>query len=334
MSKKIVSFILLGVFAFNSLIFAQTKPRSTPKITAPVSKFNRDVTEESKPDDTANDFAASGLPAPKDFGGAPNDALAAVLAKKITNYDEDNLPILITMLQRAGFFIINRDNKVLYQPTSGTGMGLGFYDFEVAGMYKLSRRGIVSSVEKFAVQMGKETPTLPPSRFAELMMQDLKIAANSSNKTVRFGARLIIEIGKNSPQPVDLSSANSPGVPINIIQASLWERRLIGDIVAFVQKDSAIFQPALPRKNPFNFTRASYVPTLTPPCATTEVEGLILDASSLGITTGHGQLLEQITAGSSTQMQGKLGKVSAGLGIVNIAISCAKLVAALMTLKG
>ncbi|MBC7797920.1 MAG: hypothetical protein H7Z37_13695 [Pyrinomonadaceae bacterium] len=334
MLKKICSFTLLFVFAFNNLIFAQTKPRPTPKITSPVSKVNLDTTEETKPDDSANDFAESGLPAPKDFGGAPNDALAAALAKQITNYDQDNLPLLITALQRAGFFIINKDNKVLYQPTSGTGMGLAFYDFEVAGMYKLSRRGIVSSVEKFAAQMGKETTALPPSRIADLMMQDLKIAANSSNKLVRFWARLIIEIGKNSPQPVDLSSASSPSVPINIIQASLWERRLIGDIVAFAQKDSAIFQPTLPRKNSVSFTNASYTPNLSPPCSTTEVEGLILDGSSLGITTGHGQLLEQIAAGSSTQVEEKLGKVSAGLGIVNIALSWAKLVAALMTLKG
>ena len=174
--------------------------------------------EEIKPDDSANDFAASGLPAPEDFGGSPNDELAAKLAKEITNYEKDALPLLITTLQRAGFFIINEKQKILYQPTSGQGMGLAFYDFEVAGMYKLSRRGIVSSVEKIAAEMGKDTPEFPPQRIAGLMMQDLKIAANSSNKLIRFWARLIIEIGKNSPQPVDLLTTNSPNVPLNFIQ--------------------------------------------------------------------------------------------------------------------
>ena len=161
MLKKFISFSLLILFIFNSLVFAQISKRPSPRITAPVSRFDPDKTNEGKPDDSSNDFAASGLPSPKDFGGAPNDALAAALAKEITNYDEDKLPLLITTLQRAGFFIINDKQKVLYQPTTGTGMGLAFYDFEVVGMYKLSRRGIVSSVEKFAANMGKDTPELP-----------------------------------------------------------------------------------------------------------------------------------------------------------------------------
>lgn len=335
MLKKFISFLLLFLFIFNSLVFAQISKRPSPRITAPVSKFDPDKTNEGKPDDSSNDFAASGLPAPKDFGGAPNDALAAALAKEITNYDEDKLPLLITTLQRAGFFIINDKQKVLYQPTTGTGMGLAFYDFEVVGMYKLSRRGIVSSVEKFAANMGKDTPELPPARIAELMMQDLKASANSTNKLVRFWARLIIEIGKKSPQPVDLLSANSPDAPINIIQASLWERRLIGDIVAFAQRDSAQVRPFQPRKKDVSFVNTNFSPEFMPaPCQTNDIESLIMDGSSLGITTGHGKLLEQIAEISSPKTAGTLGKVSAGLGYANIVLSWAKLVAALMTLKG
>lgn len=335
MLKKFISFSLLSFFIFNNSVFAQITKRPSPRLTAPVSKFDPDKTNEGKPDDSSNDFAASGLPAPEDFGGAPNDALAAALAKEITDYDEDKLPLLITMLQRAGFFIINDKQKVLYQPTTGTGMGLAFYDFEVVGMYKLSRRGIVSSVEKFAANMGKDTPELPPARIAELMMQDLKASANSSNKVVRFWARLIVEIGKNSPQPVDLLSANSPSVPINIIQASLWERRLIGDIVAFAQKDSAIFRPNKTRKTEVSFIKTNYSPEfVSAPCQTNDIESLIMDGSSLGITTGHGKLLEQIAEISSPKTAGTLGKVSSGLGYANIVLSWAKLVAALMTLKG
>lgn len=333
--KKSVSFALLLVFVFHSLAAAQIRNRPAPRVTAPVSKFDPDKTSAGKPDDTANDFAEKGLPPPDDYGGAPNDELAAALARELSDYEKDNLPLLMTALQRAGFFIINDKQKTLYQPTSGTGMGLAFYDFEVAGMYKLSRRGIVSSVEKMAAKMGKETPELPPARIAELMLRDLKTAANSSNRAVRFWARLIVELGKNSSVPVDLLATNSPSAPINIIQASLWERRLIGDIIAFAEQNSARnFRLAPPKNsNRVEFLNASYSPVFAAPCQTTEVEGLVMDAASLGITTAHGQFLDAVKDTLSTKGQETLGKISNGLFLVNLALGWAKLAAALTSIK-
>ncbi len=333
MLKKLFVSTLLFIFAVNSLsVFAQVSKRPAPKTTAPVSKFDQNQTEQIKPDDSANDFATSGLPSPQDFGGAPNDELAAALAKEITNYEKDGLPLLITTLQRAGFFIINENQKILYQPTSGQGMGLAFYDSEVAGMYKLSRRGIVSSLDRFTAQLGKQTPDLPPSKIANLMMQDLKLSANSSNKLVRFWARLIVEIGKNSPQPVDLLNTNSTKIPLNIIQISLWERRLIGDLIAFAEEQTANLRPIPVRTNKFEFVNASFFKMA--PCQLNDAQGVALDISSIGITTGHGKVLEAIAEGSSETVKARLGNVATGLAYVNIVLSWVKLVAALMTVKG
>lgn len=316
---------MLAILLVNlSPICAQVTRRPTPKITAPVSQSNAALAVEVRPVDSANDFVERGLPAPANFGGAANDALAAALAREITNYEKDGLPILITTLQRAGFYIINKDQKILYQPTSGQGMGLAFYDFEVAGMYKLSRRGIVSSVEKFANVAGKDTPDLPPSRIAELMMRDLQTAANSSNKLGRFWARLIIELGKHSSEPFDLLSTNSPKVPLNIIQTSLWERRLIGDIIASAQKNTAIFK-TVPRRNEVQFLKTSFL--IDSPCQA-DVEAVVVDATALGVSTVSGQIIENISKGT------RFEKFAGGLGFVNIALSWAKLVAAMTTLKG
>jgi hypothetical protein len=55
------------------------------------------------------------------------------------------LSYLIATLQKAGFYIIDDKQKILYQPTVDfKGMGLAFYDYEVVGMLKLSRAGYVT----------------------------------------------------------------------------------------------------------------------------------------------------------------------------------------------
>lgn len=155
-------------------------------------------------------------------------------------------------------------------------------------------------------------------------MRDLKTAANSSNKLGRFWARLIIELGKHSSEPFDLLSTNSPKVPLNIIQTSLWERRLIGDIIASAQKNTAIFQ-TVPRRNEVQFVKTSFL--IDPPCQA-DVEAVVVDATALGVSTVSGQIIENISKGT------RFEKFAGGLGFVNIALSWAKLVAAMTTLKG
>jgi hypothetical protein len=286
---------------------------------------------ESK--DTGNNFAARGLPAPAEYGGPPTDGMAAAMAKQISDYDKDNLPLLITMLQRAGFYIIDTQQKVLYQPTTGTGTGLAFYDFEVAGMYKLSRRGAYSSVEKMAGVIGKDTPNLPPSKIATTVLGDLRAAYTSTKPLVRFWARLIVELGRNAEAPVDLMTASPAQAALNVIQVSLWERRLIGDMVVIAQKQSTgkVLSPR--REKPFEFLPASYG-IVAPPCETGNIEGLILDGSALAITTGHGEFMKLIESTLSEAGKETFGKVATALGIVNMVLAWAKLVAAVMTLKG
>lgn len=310
-----------------------TKQPTVPQKKNPTGKFNPDAVENIEMIDSGNKFAEKGLPEPADFGGAPSDKLAAALAREISNYNEDRLPLLITMLQRAGFFIINNERKTIYQPTTGNGMGLAFFDFEVAGMYKLSRRGFVTSIEKMAAAITKDSPEISSSVVADLIVKDLRTSANSTNKIVRFWARLIIELGKASPNPVDLTVGDVKSAPLNIIQASLLERRLIGDIAALAMKMSASSPFTKPGNN--IFITASYSNhRVLPDCQLNDVEGLIMDAASLGLTIGYDQLIKYIQTIISTKAGEVLGKVASGLGTLNTVLSWVKLVAALMSLKG
>lgn len=341
MLKPILSFtIAVCILSISIPIGAQVKrPAAPPRPAIPakarpaVKNFDPNTVEQIEMKDSANGFAEKGLPEPEDFGGPPSDRFASAIARRISNYDEDTLPLLITALQRTGFHIINRDRKTIYQPTTGSGMGLAFFDWEVAGMYKLSRRGVVSSINKIAAQMGKNSPELPPSRIADLMVQDLRRSANSNNKLVRSWAKLIIEFGRNMPTPVDLTLGDVKDAPLNVIQASLWERRLIGDIVAYAQSSALV----RPHKQPSDssFQKVLFLKSYPmADCQVNDVEGLIMDGASLGLTTGNGMLINQIQAISSQGTANTIGKVATGLGVANIVLSWAKLAAAMMTLKG
>jgi hypothetical protein len=334
--KQIIASILLVAFSVNILLAQRNKP-GVPVVYKP-------TVEKLEISDAANDFGEKGLPQPEIIGSNPSDKLAAKLAKEISKYDENSLPMLMTMLQKAGFYIIDENQKILYKPIYGKGMGMAFYDFEVAGMLKLSRRGIVTSVGKLAGLIGKELKKTTPNRFAELMLEDLKTAANSKDQTKRFWARLIIAFGKEFPQPVDLLSATPETSQINIIQASLWERRLIGDLIAFATKQSGgmsvnnrnLFRP---KSNIVSFTNASFSNKfVADPCDYTQVETLQVDVASTAITTIHGKTLgvvidAEVEAAKSGAMGG-LEKIGTGLGVASMVLSWAKLIAAVSQMKG
>ena len=335
-SRRSIVIVVLTCLVANLLpvaAAAQPRPAPRPANTSPAAKFDQDTVERMESKDTGNNFAAKGLPAPAEYGGSPTDGMAAAMAKQISDYNKDNLPLLITMLQRAGFFIIDTQQKVLYQPTTGTGTGLAFYDFEVAGMYKLSRRGAYSSVEKMAGIIGKDTPAMPPTLIANTILKDLRTAYNSPKPLVRFWARLIVEFGRNAEAPVDLLTASPAQASLNVIQTSLWERRLIGDMVVIAQRASTgkIFRPW--GAKPFAFVTASYG-FIKAPCQTGNIEGLILDGSALAITTGHGEFMKLIESTLSEAGKSTFGKIATNLGRVNMVLAWAKLVAAMMTLKG
>ena len=330
--------ILLCVFILANTfdVFAQRN-----KTNLPVK--NVENVEKVKIDDSANDFSDEGLPEPKIIGSNPSDQLAATLAKELSDYDKDSLPLLIATLQKTGFYIIDENQKILYKPTVGKGMGLAFYDFEVVGMYKLSRRGMITSIGKISGILGNELQNPSANKLGELMLKDLKTASNSDDISKRFWARLIIELGKNFPEPVDLLTATPETAQVNIIQASLWERRLVGDLIAFASnqpggmsffRNQQITPNLFPKKyNEINFLKSSFSnELLTPePCDYTQVETTEIDAAATALTTIHGVTLETVAEAGKLEGLGKIGK---GIGVANLVLSWAKLVAAASQIKG
>jgi hypothetical protein len=171
--------------------------------------------------DPLNDFAKKGLPKSYIFGGTPGPALAKQAAAMVMADDENSLPALIGALQIAGFHIIDEKQKILFKPAHPN--GTAFFDYEVAGMLRSSKMGFVTSLEKIGATIKGNSNALKNIDFAGGMLADIKAARSSANESNKFLAELIIALGK------DLSTPQSN---INMMQASLIERRFLGDLAA------------------------------------------------------------------------------------------------------
>lgn len=241
MKKINATLLLFLIFTFCLANFGQ-RPRPRAAGPPPPEKA-----EDISVSDPESDFAEKGLPQPYIIGLNPSEKLAETLARDISKYDEKSFPLLIATLQKAGFHIIDQNEKILYLPVSGDGVGMAFYDFEVAGMLKASKLGIVTTLGKLTDIISADTKDVPSAAMGEAILRDLKSALKSENPQVRFAASLIFEFGRNFPKPVDLKTASPQNATINMIQASLIERLILGDLLrsyAAFTEDSAFYRPA------------------------------------------------------------------------------------------
>ena len=339
----ICAFLATLIFAETSLVFAQpSRPGATVKIV-----------EKSVPVkiiDQANDFSENGLPEPAIIADGRSDESAAKIATRLSKYEDDSLSYLIGAIQKSGFYIIDKNHKVLYQPTVDfKGMGLAFYDYEVVGMLKLSRAGYITTVGGLANVIGKELPPPLRQKLGVIMLDDLRKAAlleikaeaqtsNKSAQTKRFWARLMIELGKNFPQPVDLMTATPENAQLNFIQASLLQRRLLGDVIGYASQagvrripDSRAVASLIQPRNDLDFINASFErpKPMFDPCAPDDEEGLVLDGAANVITTIHSKILEMFA-----EEGGRLEKVGKGIGAANAILNWVKLVASVSQIKG
>ncbi len=227
--KQIAIFALiivgsLGVYGQRPIV---NTPPPEPKLTKVESKNPLDS------------FSTKGLPSAYVVGENRSDSLAARLAKEISKYDAESLSVLIGTLQKAGFYIIDRNQKILYKPTSTYDMEMVFYDFELVGMLKSSALGATASVKKLAEVISQNDGRIPSDKLARSILKDLQTARNSKDGRLRFAAQLIFELGKQMKVPVDLGTATAENAKINVIQLSLIERILLGDLIDSYAKSAA-----------------------------------------------------------------------------------------------
>lgn len=283
-----------------------------------------------------NEFPKKGLPAAASIPTENLDLAAITMARLISARGEQALPTLLAALQTAGFTVLDSKGKVLLKPV-GMGQGLGFYDFEAVGSLKLADRGVTIALDKLASTIVRETPQLSSERFASFILREVKDhAENSQNANLRFWGRLIIELGKSSSQPHDLTSAAPNEIKLTVLQASLILRRLQGDLYALRKKTTGSYRSTPLLRDMVvkaGWSYASYMPisneTLDGPCNVGGDTALILDAAAIPTTTYNGWAM-----GEMAKVYPALDKVSQGVAVANIALAWGKLVSALSAIKG
>lgn len=223
-------FLVVLIFANCLTTFAQVPntPPPPPKV----------IELEGK--NPLDNFSKKGLPEPYYLGRNRSEDLAIWLANELSKYDEESLPILISMLQKSGFFIMDQNQKTLYTPTATYDMEMTFYDFEVAGMLKTSAMGKTTTIKKLAEVLTQNNPQISADKLGKSILNDLRKARKSEDMRLKFVATLIFEFGKRLSTPVDLATATPETAKINLIQLALIERMLLGDLIDSYSKLVAV----------------------------------------------------------------------------------------------
>jgi hypothetical protein len=228
---------------------------------------------------------------------------------------------------------------------------MAFYDFEVAGMLKASKLGTVTTLKKLTDLIATETTGFPSGVMGEVILRDLKAALKAEDPQVRFAVSLIFEFGKNFPTPVDLATASPQNATLNIIQASLIERLMLGDLFtayASLTAGSYLSRPAdLFRGNrkAFGFVNASYTPADDSPCSTIEELTKLQKDGRTGIkviktiniyrelATNWGIKVSDIKTPGVLTGTDSMKKFAKGISKANAVLSWMKLVVGMMRLK-
>jgi hypothetical protein len=361
MKHAFTSLIIILSLLFS--VLGQTR-RASP--TARTGYPSEKVDAGGQPDPLA-DFPTKGLPEAYLFGDAASPELAKKAAAAILNNDENSLPALIGALQKAGFHLIDKDQKILFQPT-GISNGTAFFDYEVAGMLRATQLGAVTTLDKIAGVITGDDLQLKSLRLASLFLSDLRAASTltrerleklprdemSSSQQKAFLAALVLELGA---QTGGLTTTNSK---MNLIQASIIERRFLGDLAATYsefQLRQAFFipqRPLLDRGDGMRFVNASWSRPVQDPCKAIEAIDKIQGYESKGrkvikafdrvmntLATGEytddvpGGILKKLPESNQFKkmFEERFKKVADGFEKLNVVMSYVKLVAANMSIK-
>jgi hypothetical protein len=365
MKHVFTSLVLLVLFS--SWSFGQPRrPSPTGKAGYPIEK----VDAGGEPDPLA-DFPTKGLPEAHLFGDAASPELAKKAAAAILKNDENSLPALIGALQKAGFHLIDKDQKILFQPT-GISNGAAFFDYEVAGMLRATQFGAVTTLEKMAGMLTGNDPQLKSLRLASLFLSDLRAASTLTRERIEkapreerastqqkaFLAALVLELGAQTGGLTTTSSR------INLIQASIIERRFLGDLAAtyseFQSRQAFVIRPFNPQnrmldsRDGVRFVNVSWSRPFQDPCKAIETIDKIQGYESKGRkvikafdrvmnTLATGEYTEDVPGGilkklpESNQFkkmfEERFKTVADGFEKLNIVMSYVKLVAANMSIK-
>ncbi|HSL55246.1 MAG TPA: hypothetical protein VK868_12670, partial [Pyrinomonadaceae bacterium] len=265
----------------------------------------------------AKAFREGKLPEPARLPRGNVDHQAATLAKAVTLRDESSTAALYAAVLAAGFGVRDVDGSIMQ--TQERGQGLILDASELAATAKLYSEDYGVMLSHFSDSFTQTVPELKDLPLANLLLDGLRAGANSTNPSVRFLSRFIVELGRNGEPSSDLLGNVDPTkTRLDAIQFALLLRRLSGDLLASQQKTARLDHRANYAHAKSRFARAPVAANWQSPCPTNDTQDLILDANSLTSTTLFGMLADRIG--------GKLEKYGGMAGFANIVATVFKFI--------
>ena len=260
----------------------------------------------------AQAFRNGKLPEPMRLPQGNADQQAAALAKAVTAGDESSTAALYAAVLAAGYGVRDADGSVMQ--TTENGQGLVLESWEVAAAAKLYGEEYGVTLGHLSDTFTRTVPELKDVPLANTLLDGIRAGVKSNHPAMHFWAKFIVELGKLSPAPYDLSRQVDPAkIRLDAVQVAFILSRLSGEL-AVIEK----------RNRPARGHHAQ-PHTQNGPCGTSDVGDLILDYNALASTTLFGIL--------SNRLGGRVSNYGDVAGIANIVLTVFKFVASYASLE-
>ena len=270
----------------------------------------------------ATAFKEAKLPEPARLPRGNVDQQAATLAKAVSLRDESSTAALYAAVLAAGFAVRDKDGSVMQ--TQERGQGLLIPAADLAATAKLYSEDYGVMLSHFSDAFAQSIPELKDVPLATVVLDGIRSGAKSTNPSVRFLSRFIVELGENHEPSTDLLGNVDPAkTRLDAIQVSLILSRLTGDLAVLQKATAGVNHAPKPSRGAsYSHARARFIRTPPPnfqsPCPTNDLDDLILDTNTLASTTLFGLL--------SDRLGGKLKWYSDKAGIASIVAAVFKFV--------
>ena len=266
------------------------------------------------------------------------DQNADLLAKMTTAGDEKSASAIVAAFLEMGFAIDRQDGT--RQKTSGA-QGIAIPEWQIAGAMKLYGQENGTDLKTFEIALKKIFPQLKDINLAELLVADIREAAESDIPAKRFWADYVINLGKNSSQPYDLTN---PGVNLEKVRIDPLQNLLILTRLAFdsapAQKNQS-FKNSDSERNYFQNVSYSFARTIFPvftslknpadvDCSIDSNTSVAYDYDAIANGTVFTKAIEAFkdaaTAAGKAAKAAGLDKYATKVGFINMFLNLAKFI--------
>ncbi len=233
----------------------------------------------------AEAFDSGTLPAAAPLPDGSVEQQAAALAQAVAAGTKDSTAAIVEAVLASGYAVRGDDNQIARTVPIDQSQGLALDAWMIAATAKLYGSGYGIGLDRLSSALAQGMPALKGADMSALLLSGIRDAAKSDQPHVRFWAYFLSELGRRSPEAFDLLDRSGTGaVRLDAVQVMLIMSRLAGDFASLGHPASG-GGVLLAR-----FDRTKDADPL--PCNLSDTEGLILDYSALGMTTGFGQVIE------------------------------------------